>query len=139
MNTDSEVRQMIGRKGFSLVEALVSLFLIVVTGIVLLNLFPTSRKGLQLSENRLNATALGSNILEDARMKKFDDINELKGNFEYKGTDNDAPFSQRFDYILNVESINEDLKRVWVEVTWTETTGSKKATVETVRSRAGKS
>ncbi len=126
------------QKGFSLVEAIVALFLVIITAIVLLNIFPASRKGLQLSENRLSATALGSNILEDAGAKKFDDINELKGNFEYKGADNDAPFSQRFDYKLNVESINEDLKRLWVEVTWTEATGSKKAIVETVRSRAGK-
>lgn len=124
-------------RGFSLVEAIVSLFLVIITAIVLLNIFPASRKGLQLSENRINAASLGSSILEDARKKKFDSISASTGSLEYKGTDNNAPFSRVFNYKLNVQLINPDTKLLWVEVTWTEGKDSKKAIVETIRTKTG--
>lgn len=124
-------------RGFSLVEAIVALFLVIITAIVLLNIFPASRKGLQLSENRVSAASLGSSILEDARKKKFDNISTSTGSFEYKGTDNGSPFSQNFNYKLNVQLVNPDTKLLWVDVTWTEATGSKKATVETIRTKTG--
>ena len=125
------------KKGFSLVEAVVSLLLVVITALVLLNIFPTTRKGLQLSENRVNAANLGSSVLDDARRKKFDSITPVNGVFEYKGIDNGMPFSQTFNYKLNVESLNSEVKQLWVEVTWTEATGNKKLTVETIRTKSG--
>lgn len=123
---------MVRQKGFSLVEAVVSLFLIVLAAFVLLKVFPSSRKGLQLSENHVNAAYMGRGLLDDVRRKGFDAASPSSGTFEYKGVNNSAPFSQSFNYSVNIEASGTTKKFVWVDITWKESTGSKKITLETI-------
>lgn len=123
---------MVRKKGFSMVEAVVSLFLIIIAAFVLLKVFPASRKGLQLSENHVNAAYIGRGLLDDVRRKGFDAAVPSSGTVDYKGLDNGAPFSQSFNYSVNVQADGTTKKFVWVDMTWKEATGSKKITLETI-------
>ncbi len=119
-------------RGFSLVEALVSFLLIMIAGIVILGAFPSARKGLQLSENHVNAAYLGKSLLDDVRRTGFDSAAPLSGTYDYKGLDNGAAFSQRFTYNVYLETISSTKKRVRAEVSWKESTGNKNVILETL-------
>jgi type II secretory pathway pseudopilin PulG len=121
-----------GKRAFTIIESLVSLFLIIVTAITLLSVFSTSKKGLQLSDNHVNAASLGYSLLENARKNAFDNITPVSGKYEYKGLNDNSQFSQNFSYDVKVETPETDQKRVWATVTWEEATGSKRITVETI-------
>jgi Tfp pilus assembly protein PilV len=119
-------------RGFSLAEAIISLLLIVIAGIVILGSFPTVRKGLQLSENRVNAAYLGRSLLDDMRRKGFDSAAALYGVYDYNGSDNGAAFSQQFSYNVYMEQVNATKKRIWAEVSWQDATGGKRVIVESL-------
>ena len=62
------------RKGFSLVESIISFALIIIAGLIILNIFPSSKKGLLASENRYIATVYAKGIIDDLRRSGFDNI-----------------------------------------------------------------
>lgn len=119
-------------RGFSMIESLIAIALVLITGFALISLIPTARKGLQLSENRVNAAYLGRSMLDKTQSPGFANIVPLSGIFEYKGVNNGAPFSQVFNYMTQVQSVDTDKKQIWATVTWKEATGDKQMVIETI-------
>lgn len=120
------------KKGFSILESVISFGLIIITAIVLLNVFSTSRVGSQLSENHFQAAALGKSLLNDCCSVGFNKVTPSSGTYRYRGMYNGAPISQDFTYTVEIESIDTDKKAIWATIKWTESTGNKKLVVETL-------
>ena len=59
------------KKGFTLVESLVALALILLTIIIVFSLFTSTRKGLQLSESHVDAAFSGKTLLNNAVREAF--------------------------------------------------------------------
>jgi len=74
---------MVQKKGFTLIEVMVTLFLIVVMIISIFSVFPQTRKGLAHSEARVNAAILGRSILDNQRSLGFDFLTSLTGTTTY--------------------------------------------------------
>lgn len=120
------------KRGFSLVETLVALALILVAVLVLMQIFPGVRKGMSLSENRYNATKFGGTLLDQLRKGSFDAITPSSGEFDYQGINNGATFSQKFKYQISVENLAPAKKAVTAIVTWNEPSGQRQVKVETI-------
>lgn len=123
-------RDDIGR-GFTLLEVLVAVFILVIFLVVVFNIFPVTRHALQLSENHLNAAFLGQSLLEEARTAGFSSIVPISGSRTFSGTDNGNPFTQTINYSVSLQSLDIDKKRVWAMLLWREFTGSKQIVLET--------
>ena len=119
-------------KGFTLVEALVSLGLLVLMVIVLVGIFPAVRGGLQLSEDHLNAASIARSLMEDLRQDGFGGIVGGSGSRNLTGTKNGAPFSRTFNYTVNVQNLAEDKKLLWIVLNWQENGKSKQMVDETI-------
>ncbi|MEW6457163.1 MAG: prepilin-type N-terminal cleavage/methylation domain-containing protein [Acidobacteriota bacterium] len=72
-------------KGFTLVEVLISMTLLIVSFIVLLTMTTNAMKANKLNQIRNNAFLVASNVSENFRIKKFDSLST--GNF-YLSMDN---------------------------------------------------
>lgn len=120
------------KKGFTLVETLVAMSLIFIMLVFIITLFTTVRKGFHLSENHVNAAFLGRTLLSDAQKTAFPSIISSFGTKTFTGIDNNAPFSQKINYNLNVQTLDTDKKIVTAIMTWNESTGSKRVILETV-------
>ena len=118
--------------GFSLVEALVAIFIIVILMVFVVNLFPFIYKGLALSENHVNAAYLGRSLLEEARRTYFDDIVSYSGTEATEIIKNGRKTRLNMDYKLDVSLIDEDKKQVWVTITWGDSSNQKKVVLETI-------
>jgi Tfp pilus assembly protein PilV len=118
--------------GFTLVEALITMFLISLMVISIFSVFPQTRKGLAHSENRMNAAFLCKSLLDEQRGKGFQAVAPSTGSYTYSGVNNDAPSNQSFDYTVNVQATGTDKKQVWVVVTWKDQVGPGQLTMETV-------
>ena len=118
---------------FSLVEALVAIFIIVILLIAVMNIFPVVSKGLQLSENHISAAVLGRSLLENARTMYIDDIKPYSGSQTISGLKNGRTFTLKMDYSLNVkELVQGQKKQVWVAVKWNEVGLKKQVILETI-------
>jgi len=118
--------------GFSLVEALVAMALISFMVLSIFTVFPQARKGLALSENRLNAAYIGRSILDDQRSRDYDALAASTGSLALSGTNNNAPFSQQYNYAVNVNAVGTHKKHVWVVVSWKDKGGDRQVTMETI-------
>lgn len=118
--------------GFTLIETLMSIGLIVVMISFLVSVFPTARKGLQLSENHMNAAFLGRSVIDGVRAAGFDSAASSTGSVAFTGTDNGAPFSQTINYAVTVTSVDTDQKQVVITLSWHEAMGDKQIVVETL-------
>lgn len=119
-------------KGFTLVESLISIFLLVFALMAIMNVFTCTRSGVQLSENRINAAFWGNSLLNDMASAGFDNIKTSSGTYDFAGTDNGAPFLQKVSYTINVTDVNADMKQVWITLTWQEHSGSKRVVLESL-------
>ena len=118
--------------GFSLVEALVAIFIIVILLAFVVNLFPFVYKGLQLSEDHLNAAYLGRSLLEQARRTYFEEIVPYSGSRTYETIKNGRKIDLKMDYKFEVSTFDEDEKQVWITLTWGDSSNKKKVILETI-------
>lgn len=118
--------------GFGIVEALVSMFIIVMLLISLISVFSYARKAIQGSENRVNAAFLGKSLLEDLRSKGFNAITASNGTYSFTGTDNGSPFTFNVTYTVNVTVLDTNKKQVWITINWSEKKINRSVTVETI-------
>lgn len=123
------------QRGFSLAEALVAEFLMIIAVIFAINIFPITRKALILSENRTRAALLGQKVLNESRASSFEALTNRRGTWLFSGVDDGKPFFQSIDYQLEVLSLDSNLKQVWVVLRWTDGTGTRQLTVESLRTR----
>jgi len=114
------------------VETIVALCVLLLVVVIVLSVFSTARRGVQLSENHVNAALLGRSLLEDARRGGFDRAVPGTGTTTLAGLNNGSSFSQAFHYSTSVQALGAGKKLVWVDVTWHEATGDKKVTLETL-------
>lgn len=121
--------------GFSLVEAVVSLGLIFLAAVILVQIVPSTRKGLQLSENHATAASLGKGLLDEARSLGFDKVSGGRGALSQAATIDGVETVQQFQYSVDVASPDADRKLVWATVTWREATGDKTVVLETLLTR----
>jgi len=119
-------------RGFSLIEVMITFFLIVVMIVSIFSVFPQTRRGLAHSETRVNAAYVGRNLMDYQRSLGFDYLTPLTGSTTYKGTNNGAPFTQVFDYRVNIDTVDSDRKQVWVTVSWNDQAGTGHITIETM-------
>ncbi|MHC9538800.1 MAG: prepilin-type N-terminal cleavage/methylation domain-containing protein [Vulcanimicrobiota bacterium] len=120
------------QSGFSLIESLISLFLLLFSLLFLFGVFSSLRRGEQLSEDRVNASMVGRSLLSGAAKGGFDAIAASSGVYTLSGTNDGKPFSAAFNYMVNVQSVDTDKKLVWVTLTWNEKSGQKNVTLETL-------
>lgn len=120
------------RRGFSILEAVVALGLIVMAALILVQVFPSSRKGLQLSESHVHASYAARSLLDEARRAGFDSVAPRGGDFTQQGIIDGAATTQAFLYSVDVANLDGERKLVWATVTWREATGSKKVVLETL-------
>jgi type II secretory pathway pseudopilin PulG len=147
------------RRGFTLVEALVSIALIIITFTMIAGMFPTLKKGMDLSENRANAALLGRCILNELKSRGFDNIISTSNvQYTFFGIDNTKDRGSTSTYaqtyalktIYNVDVVYlddnnaivagpTDKKRVGVTIQWDErhvaVRTTKKVKLETVFTR----
>jgi type II secretory pathway pseudopilin PulG len=120
------------RKGFSLVESIISFALIIIAGLIILNIFPSSKKGLLASENRYIATVYAKGIIDDLRRSGFDNIVASTGTYNHSGINDGKPIQWSFNYTVNVTNINSSQKDVWINVSWYERNANRTVTLESI-------
>ena len=120
------------KKGFTLVESLVALALILLTLIIIFSLFTATRKGLHLSESHVDAAFSGKTLLDDARKAGFGSVLPSTGSMTFSGTHNGAPFTRVIDYSVTVQTLDTDKKLVTATMTWKESNADKKVVLETI-------
>jgi prepilin-type N-terminal cleavage/methylation domain-containing protein len=123
---------MMQNRGFTLIEVMVTLFLIVVMIISIFSIFPQTRKGLAHAEARVNAAILGRSILDNQRSLGYDFLTSLTGTTTYNGLNNGAPFTQIYNYQVDIQNVDTDKKQVWVTISWKDQSGSSQLTLETL-------
>lgn len=120
-------------KGFSLIEAVVAMMLTILVVIFVFSIFPSTRIALAQAENHVNAATIGRSLLSDARRAGIDNVVATSGSRTISGIDNGQPYTQVFNYTLNVRAVNANKKYVWATVTWKEAGGKQRqVVVETI-------
>ncbi len=120
------------KRGFTIIESLVAIFIALVLTVVVFGNFTNTRRGLSHSENAVNAAIVGKNVLNEARQVGFSDVSELTGSQTVTGAESNRPSYRQYEYHLNVEEINPEKKRLWVDVTWSESGQPRRLVVETL-------
>jgi type II secretory pathway pseudopilin PulG len=120
------------RKGFTIIESLIAIFLTVFISIFIFSFFTTVRQGMNLAENHSNASLIARSLLEDARRAGFDNVAASSGVRTVNGLNDSRPFGQIFNYTISVQNVNPEKKAVWATVTWSEESHGKKVVLETI-------
>lgn len=120
------------KNGFTLVESLVALALILLTIIIVFSLFTSTKKGLHLSESHVDAAFSGKTLLDDARKAGFSAVAPSTGSMTFSGINNGAPYSNIIDYSVTVQTLDTDKKLITATMTWKESNADKKVVLETI-------
>lgn len=120
------------KSGFTLVEALVAIFLTVLLVIFVSSVFPQLQKGFQLSENHTNAAILCRSLIRGTLSQVFSTMAPSSGSATISGTKDGHPFARTFNYSVSLSSLDTDKKAVWATVTWTEGKAHKQVILETI-------
>lgn len=113
------------RRGFSLLEAVASLFLLSIVIVLAVNLLPSTRMTLRKGENLYQARVLAQSALARAQAVRFQDLASADlGDANRNGT--------VFRLERKVQPEGDRLRRVTVTVTWNEKTGPKELVSETL-------
>lgn len=124
-------------KGFSFIEALISLFILFLLVAFIIGVFPTIRKALQLSENHTYASYIGTSLLDDLRRNGFTNASSYSGSVNLSGLKNGNPFLQTINYSVNVQQPDTDKKSATATMSWRESTGNKQIILETILTNPG--
>ncbi|MGV8121563.1 MAG: prepilin-type N-terminal cleavage/methylation domain-containing protein [Candidatus Xenobiia bacterium LiM19] len=120
------------RQGFTLVEAMVTMFLIALMVVALLNVFPRIRKGSARSEVRMNAAFLGKSLMDTVRSNGFNKAASSSGTMTFSGLNNGNSTTQKIDYSINVQTLSSNKKQVWIILSWNDAVGKGRLTMETI-------
>lgn len=120
------------RTGFSLVEVVVALALIGVLLVFVLTVFPSIHRGARLAENHANAAFLGQSLLNQERARGFASAVPRSGSWTFPVTVEKRVVQQQMNYQVDVQALDSYRKRIWVTLTWSDSTGPKKVVVETL-------
>lgn len=110
-------------RGFTLVEALVAIFLIVILIGFIFSIFSTTRQGLNLSENHVSAVILGRSILSEMYNLGYGNVTAVAWTtYMMSGLNAGNKWVMGFDYKVDVvnTSIYDDEQTVAVTVKWLE-------------------
>src|SRR5688572_27029259 len=103
---------------FSALETVISVALIGFLVLFLAAVIPGAYQGMAHSEDRGNAAWIGWSLLDAARASEFDGLAAARGTRSVTGTRDGQPHTIEFSYDLQVETVQEGLKRLWVTVQW---------------------
>jgi Tfp pilus assembly protein PilV len=120
------------KAGFTLVEALISIFLTVLLIIFVSSVFPQLQRGIQLSENHFNAAILARSLIRSTVGRGFSAMSPSSGTTSISGTRDGRPFVHAFKYSVSISSLDTDKKSVWATVTWSEGKAAKQVVLETI-------
>lgn len=120
------------RAGVNLVEALVAVFILSLAVLFVIQVFPLGVAGSRQHRNYLMAATIARNLLEDARLTSFSSLTGTKGSQTIKEELDEQTSTGTFEYVLNVQSVSADKKRVWAEVSWQEGGQTRQFVAETV-------
>jgi len=122
-------------KGASLIETMISIFLVVLMIVFVFEGFSSVSRGLHNSENHVNAASIGSSLLNEAYAAGFDNVVGSTGRKIITGARNGRAFSRQFDYVVNVQNVDENKKFVWANISWKEGPKTKQVVVETLMAK----
>lgn len=120
------------RRGTTLVEVLVALFVLCLLFTLVFAVFPPAKEGLYIAEINANAAFLGESLLEQARSAGFSGVVPSSGSQTFSGLDNGLSFTETVNYTVGVQSVNAGEKEVWAVMTWSEPSGSRQMILETI-------
>ena len=117
-------------RGFSLLEAVLALFLLSLITILLANLLPSSRLTIKKGENRYQAQLLAESVLDRTRAERFDQL--ALGNTTLDPEERGGTTYQLTREVGTVDGHPADrLLSIKVRVTWREKTGDLELVRET--------
>lgn len=119
-------------KGFTLIETLISIFLLVIVIIFIFSVFAAAQKGLALSQTHTNAAFLGRHLLYETASSGFYNMTGSSGIYTINGVENGQPYTQDIRYTVYVSPVDTDKKQAWVELGWSEKSGLKQVIIETL-------
>lgn len=123
------------RAGYSLIEVLMGIAIFSTSFLMLLSIFPTSRRAGQLARDTAIATTVATDRLELAKTLDFEDItpaNLPSGTVQARSVVHGVSQAISFTYQYAVHSTAEDLKTVAVLVTWPSSNGIRTLRMDTV-------
>lgn len=123
------------RKGFSLIETLIAMYLLLICVFFIISVFPASTLTNKAMENLILASTLARNKLEGLRTMNFDSILSFSGTSIYSGVKNGVNYAQDFSYNITVSSLNSNLKDILITVTWEEAKMNKTFKLESLQVR----
>ena len=108
--------------GYTLIEALVSIFLLAFCVLFIISIFPTSSGALKQAENIEVASSLAHQQMDAVNKTSFAAINNFAGSYTYTGSKNGVNYIQSFIYTVTVNPVAgfTNLKDVVVSITWAE-------------------
>lgn len=120
-----------------MVETVVSMALIGLLVVFLFSVFPGARAALAASENRGHAAWLGWSLLDQARAAGYEAVAPKSGSTTLKGVRDGVAYTRDVSWKVEVETVVEGKKRVWVTLSWSEPSGSKSVVLETLMAEDG--
>ncbi len=105
------------RRGFTLLETIVTSFIVSMILIFVLNLFPAAMTAVRRSESEVQANLLATSLLEQFRAQTFADLKALPdGDITIDGTA--YRYTTKVGPVTDPASDPKYLKRAMVNVTW---------------------
>lgn len=126
MNSISKIR------GFSLVETLGSLILVLLLVVFVFSVYPQASLAIKQVEHLEVATAIGNKILEGRINKKFSDIQSETGTQIHTAVQKNNTVTTAYDYNLSVTSINAKLKNLTLTISWQDRGQTRTLTLQTL-------
>ncbi|MGV8118784.1 MAG: hypothetical protein AB2L14_03365 [Candidatus Xenobiia bacterium LiM19] len=121
-----------GRRGATLMECLVSIFIISISVFAVLKVIPATGRAAAQTDNRINAACYARSVIDEVRKAGFSKAAAKSGTFMYSGLNDGKPFSQSFSFNTDITSQDTDKKLVTVTVTWTESGGGRRLVMQTI-------
>lgn len=119
-------------RGMSLVEVLVAFGVLTLAATVSLQVLSSTRRGHSRSEARNSAAFVARSLLDQARSAPFDTLAGSSGVVTVPGIRDGQAFQRTYNQTTSVVDQGNDLKRVWVSVSWSETGGPSTVVLETL-------
>ncbi len=119
-------------RGMSLVEVLVAFGVLTLAATVSLQVLSTTRRGHGHSEARNSAAFVARSLLDQARAAPFDTLAGSSGAVTVPGVRDGQTLQRTYNQTTSVVDQGQDLKRVWVSVTWSEPGGPSTVVLETL-------
>ena len=136
------------KRGFTLIESLVALVLLVLVIGFIFTIFTSTRQGMKLSENHANAAMIGKSKLNELSamvyetgmmyavgavnktgIEMLDLYDNRTGSVFFEGYSNDRISMMRFEYQIDIDTINssiyQDQRSAGVTVRWADKAPSK--------------